>query len=116
MRRYQDKKTDDAGPQDVTVTEGSRSRLLDPAPSQRLWNHSPDGFSWGYHGSGPAQLALAILLDVTHDKEIAVRYHQAFKREFVASWQGSWAIDEEEIKRWLLIVSKVPIPAAGADR
>ena len=38
---------------------GSR---LDPKPSQRAYNHSPDGFNWGYAGSGPAQLALAILL------------------------------------------------------
>jgi len=37
-------------------------KLLDPAPSQALHNHSPDGFAWGYQGSGPAQLALAILL------------------------------------------------------
>lgn len=28
-----------------------------------LFNHSPDGFEWGYGGSGPAQLALAILAD-----------------------------------------------------
>jgi len=28
-----------------------------------LWNHSPDGFEWGYGGSGPAQLALAIYQD-----------------------------------------------------
>jgi hypothetical protein len=38
-------------------------RLLDPKPSQKLRNHSPDGFNWGYGGSGPAQLALAIMLD-----------------------------------------------------
>lgn len=40
-------------------------KLLDPRPSQRLCNHSPDGFSWGYGGSGPAQLALAIMLELT---------------------------------------------------
>lgn len=33
---------------------------LDPKPSQKWHNHSPDGFNWGYGGSGPAQLALAI--------------------------------------------------------
>ena len=43
----------------VTVDE----RPLNPEPSQELWNHSPDGFNWGYGGSGPAQLALALLLD-----------------------------------------------------
>ena len=26
-------------------------------------NHSPTGFAWGYGGSGPAQLSLAILVD-----------------------------------------------------
>lgn len=30
---------------------------------QEIRNHSPDGFNWGYAGSGPAQLALAILAD-----------------------------------------------------
>jgi len=28
-------------------------------PRLDLWNHSPSGFERGYHGSGPAQLALA---------------------------------------------------------
>jgi hypothetical protein len=30
---------------------------------EEIANHSPDGFEWGYGGSGPAQLALAILAD-----------------------------------------------------
>lgn len=36
-----------------------------PGPSQKIHNHSPDGFNWGYAGSGPAQLALAIMLELT---------------------------------------------------
>jgi hypothetical protein len=43
-----------------------------------LWNHSPTGFEFGYGGSGPAQLALAILADCCGD-ELAVAFHQAFK-------------------------------------
>ena len=35
---------------------------LSPAESQKVRNHSPDGFNWGYAGSGPAQLALAICM------------------------------------------------------
>lgn len=31
-------------------------------PRHDLRNHSPTGFAWGYGGSGPAQLALAILV------------------------------------------------------
>lgn len=59
---------------------------LGPERSQAVWNHSPDGFSWGYGGSGPAQLALAILLHVTDDEEMSVRLHQAFKESYVSQW------------------------------
>jgi hypothetical protein len=37
---------------------------LTPEKSQATRNHSPDGFAWGYGGSGPAQLALAICLKI----------------------------------------------------
>ena len=56
---------------------------LDPGPSQKVWNHSPTGFNWGYEGSGPAQLALAILLEVT-DKGTALQCYQEFKRQVIA--------------------------------
>ena len=49
-----------------------------------LFNHSPTGVAWGYEGSGPAQLALAILADALGDDERAVRLHQDFKRRVIA--------------------------------
>jgi hypothetical protein len=57
---------------------------LFPNRSQRIRNHSPDGFSWGYGGSGPAQLALAILLEIIPETE-ARMYYQEFKSKFVAA-------------------------------
>jgi hypothetical protein len=75
--------------------------ILMPGPSQKLWNHSPDGFSWGYSGSGPAQLALAILLDVTGDEGLASRHHQAFKFKYVAGWGDRWEITSEQVLAWL---------------
>ena len=57
---------------------------LDPGPSQKVWNKSPDGFNWGYGGSGPAQLALAILLELT-DEQMAVRKFQFFKAYYIAT-------------------------------
>ncbi len=60
-------------------------RELKPGPSQKLWNHSPDGFNWGYHGSGPAQLALAICLKLTRDKTVSLRLYQEFKRRVLAA-------------------------------
>lgn len=51
---------------------------LTPERSQKIYNHSPDGFSWGYLGSGCSQLALAILLEKC-TKEEALKYYQDFK-------------------------------------
>ena len=42
--------------------------------SLQVVDHSPDGFQWGYTGSGPAQLAAAILNEVTDDPELARAY------------------------------------------
>ena len=58
-------------------------KYLSPIPSQKILNHSPDGFNWSYGGSGPAQLALAILLTQT-DESTALYLHQYFKWDVVA--------------------------------
>jgi hypothetical protein len=55
-------------------------------PSLKLANHSPDGFSWGYSGSGPAQLAIAILFNETGDVNIATRFYQEFKMKYIAEF------------------------------
>lgn len=56
---------------------------LKPLKSQMVWNHSPDGFNWGYGGSGPAQLSLAILLEFI-EKQDAVMIHQQFKWDIIS--------------------------------
>lgn len=53
-------------------------------------NHSPSGFEWGYGGSGPAQLALAILLDYAQLRvkdapvEWATSRYQYFNEKVIA--------------------------------
>jgi len=71
-------------------------RPLDPRLD--LMNHSPDGFEWGYSGSGPAQLSLAILAACMSDVE-AVKYHQDFKRKFVAiiPKDNAWVISKPQV-------------------
>lgn len=72
-----------------------------PEESQKVFNHSPDGFSWGYHGSGCAQLALAILLRFTN-KATALKYYQQFKAMFVAQWDISSSFSTEiDVRYWL---------------
>jgi hypothetical protein len=70
-----------------------------PAESQKVWNHSPGGFSWGYGGSGPAQLALAILL-VFLPREQAVSIYQDFKWEVIAALDRDFEI-EIDLKKWV---------------
>ena len=55
---------------------------LSPKRSQKVYNHSPDGFNWGYGGSGPAQLALAVCLELL-SKDEAFGCYQQFKREVI---------------------------------
>ena len=67
-----------------------------------LRNHSPDGAEWGYGGSGPAQLALALLADATGDDELAQRYYQRFKREVVAGFERDrFLTTQAEIRCWV---------------
>jgi hypothetical protein len=89
------------GRQIVTVKAGDGA--IGPGPTitlgyrlperQELWNHSPAGFEWGYAGSGPSQLALALLADHfgvkpgqtrTPEGDRAIHLHQRFKERIVA--------------------------------
>jgi hypothetical protein len=64
----------------------------------RVFRHSPDGFEWGYGGSGPADLALSILVDAV-GKEKAERHYQRFTWDFVALWgQAGFEITEADVK------------------
>lgn len=74
-----------------------------PGPSLKLRNHSPTGFAWGYGGSGPAQLALALLLDWSGDEDLALRLYQQFKWEKVVRWpmEEDWSMKVSEIEAWL---------------
>ena len=71
------------------------------AASADIFNHSPSGFEWGYLGSGPAQLALAILCDYLAEPQVAVRFYQGFEEETVARWKDDkWTLTEHEIAEW----------------
>ena len=75
-------------------------------PRFDLRNHSPDGFQWGYGGSGPAQLALAILADhfsgQEHGDRTAELFYQKFKWSVIAKLPSgkAWTLTTEDIDRW----------------
>jgi len=80
---------------------------LSPIVSLMVRDHSPDGFQWGYSGSGPAQLALALLLNVTGDPETSQEFYQAFKESVVASWGDTWSVTSEWIEYWIKTQSAI---------
>ena len=88
----------------VTVRQhaGGDAVVLSPTRSLQVRSHSPSGFSWGYHGSSCAQLALALLLECVTEEQ-AVELYQDFKHAFVAQWpmHQDWRITAEEIRAWV---------------
>src|SRR5262245_61437985 len=95
---YHGLRNHNGGPNTVTRLDGQHGRPLDPCLDVR--NHSPTGFEWGYGGSGPAQLALALCVDALDgDDPRAVRIYQHFKWSVVGSLDAeSWALTREEVR------------------
>lgn len=80
-------------------------------PSLAIRNHSPTGFEFGYGGSGPAQLALAILLDyytgvACNPKGQAIKHYQDFKFAVIANLPPTWELTSEQIGKWLAAKQK----------
>ena len=70
---------------DRIVINSRSGKALDLEASLKHVNHSPTGFCWGYYGSGPAQLAFAILLDhLNGDVDRAKSLYQDFKSKVIA--------------------------------
>lgn len=69
-------------------------------PRFDLANHSPTWFNLGYQGSGPAQLALALLADCV-GAERALKNYQDFKRKVVALFlpDTTWSLSERRLLR-----------------
>ncbi len=87
---------------EVYVYEGDDPKRRLPKCLDKV-NHSPDGFAWGYGGSGPAQLAYAILFDVTSDEDKSQRHYQDFKFDVIARLARSpWQITELSVLEWLI--------------
>lgn len=71
-------------------------------PRLDLWNHSPTGYEWGYGGSGPAQLALAIVADHLGNDTEALNLYQRFKWAVVAELpHREWILTNDEVEHTL---------------
>jgi len=94
----------DAGKPVERYVEIHSPMVLEELPQyQNLWDHSPSGFNWGYGGSGPHQLALALLYHVTGDAEVASNNAQNFKWDIISNldMDKDWQMTETKIEDWL---------------
>lgn len=85
----------------VFLTDSNDEELKEKELNPRfdLANHSPTGFEWGYEGSGPSQLALAIVSDVLQDDQEALKLYQAFKIKAVKNFPKKvFVISDQEVK------------------
>ena len=84
------------------IDEGNlHIRPLLPARSLEVHRFA-NGFSWGYNGEGPSQLALALLLEISDNEVFCKNICQQFLSEVIAKIQStSWAIHADSIWGWI---------------
>jgi hypothetical protein len=80
----------------VSVCVNGRTRALKP----RLDIHMhADAFEWGYGGSGPAQLALALVAECAGRKFAVPRVYRRIKKRLVAKFpRDGWTLTEERLR------------------
>lgn len=67
-----------------------------------ITTHSPTGLDWGYGGSGPADLALNLLIAHGLHPEEAWMLHQDFKARFIATLpREGGEIRKTDVDAWL---------------
>lgn len=90
---------------DVRVTVETINESAAPLdPRTDLRNHSPTGFEWGYGGSGPAQLSLALLADALkgcpNSDDLAQEFYQRFKDKVISGMGNDrWVLSQATIHR-----------------
>jgi hypothetical protein len=104
-------KTGDRNLHDEQVFVARQGEVRPLAPRNDLADQSPDGLSWGYAGSAPGQLALAMLMEVLNDWPRVRRIYHDFHMLFVRNIPrgANWTADGSDILAWALeLESKLP--------
>jgi len=85
-----------------TICSRDENGIITNVP-RRITKHSPDGFEWGYCGSGPADFALNILSCYIGEQEArSGGLYQDFKREFVSGLpEKGGTIKRKDVFQWL---------------
>ena len=70
--------------------------------------HSAEGFSWGFQGDGPMELAMCILWDfLGHEPHPAL--YRKFLEDYVLRWEhNDWSLSSDAIEDWLEANGDIP--------
>jgi len=102
MKTYKAKRT----PKGSTVT-------VDGAPLDErtdIRQFSTNGFEWGYVGSGPQQLALAVLADHFGNDNSALTHHKVFMEVVLGELRSDeWTLTSTQIENSFSQVVQVPM-------
>lgn len=83
--------------------DGERRELPMATLSRMEARHSPEGFQWGYDGSGPTELARAILVHFYpgDDRVRHPRCYRTFRVRFISGIKADiFELPEKEIREW----------------
>lgn len=75
--------------------------VLTPDASRRILDLNPDGFEWGHNGSGPSQLALALLLESTGNPTMAKNMYFMLKGDVISKLSREWIMSQEFLQAWV---------------
>ena len=91
---------------------------------REMARHS-QGLEWGYGGSGPAQCAIALLMDTLEDyDEIsdktswALNHYQSFKWDVIARLSRTgWLLPQDDVRAWIsqVLVQENPMKVVCND-
>jgi len=89
----------------AAVSRGCHVRIVDGEiweelpPRLDLANKSPTGFEWGYGGSGPAQLAVALIADACGDQYVYPDVFQRFKFKVISALpKDGWTLTIDQVR------------------
>lgn len=102
MITYRGLRHPESGSTFVSVRDDQKQTVSPLNDGYRYVKYSPTGFEWGYTGSGPAQLAFAILLHHYGAPGPALLFAQDFKEREIAMLNSDrWEMTSEQVEQAL---------------
>lgn len=116
-KSYNGTRTPDGCIVNVVITGTANDHGYSLKPRNDVRDHSPDGFEWGYGGSGPAQLALAMCIDyLDGDVERAQLVYHGVKFGMIGPLKGdTFVIDGDHLGEVIKALEAGRAKARGAS-